>query len=56
MLACKTLIILDINQDPLEGYSRVSYHIVDDIKWGSRRKERLVLNENTVDPSDDDIY
>ena len=51
----KTFIILDVDQDPPKGYSRIPYHIIYGVKWDGRRKARLVANGNMVDPSDD-IY
>ena len=48
--------MLDVDQDPPKGYSRIPYHIVYDVKWDGRRKTRLVANGNMVDLSDDDIY
>ena len=47
---------MEAGKEAPEGYSRIPYHIVYDVKWDGRRKARLVANGNMVDQCDDDIY
>ena len=52
----KTFIVLEKEKETPNGYSRILYHIVCDVKWDGRRKAKLVRNGNMVDPCDDDLY
>ena len=42
--------------ESLEGYQRIPYHFVFDVKYDLRRKARLVAGGNMTDDPDEDIY
>ena len=42
--------------ESLDGYTRIPYHMVFDVKFDLRRKARLVAGGNWTDPPKEDIY
>jgi hypothetical protein len=52
----QTLIVLDSESDILTGYQKIPYHMVFDIKYDLRHKERLVVVGNWTANDKEDIY
>ena len=48
--------MLQDNEPLPEGYKRIPYHIVFDVKFDGRHKARLVAGGNRTEPPKEDIF
>lgn len=52
----ETFRVLEDHEYLPDGYKRIPYHIVFDVKFDLRRKSRLVAGGNWCDPPKEDVY
>ena len=52
----KTFIVLEEGDPMPEGYTKIPYHMVFDVKFDLRRKSRLVAGGNHTENPKEDIY